>query len=77
MHEQLHWHDTTWWESRINTAVGIPQPILCNLRITVTHHELSTALRAITGTDSGANFHTWAVWGSKKAGKTIRREDIP
>lgn len=77
VHEQLNWHDTTWWESRIDATVGIPQPILSNLRITVMHHELSTALRAITGADSGANFHTWAVWGSKKAGKTIRREDIP
>jgi hypothetical protein len=30
-----------------------------------------------TGAGSGANFHTWAVWGSKTAGRTIRREDLP
>ena len=35
------------------------------------------ALRRVTGLDSGANFHTWAVWGSKTAGRTIRREDLP
>ncbi len=25
----------------------------------------------------GANFHTWAVWGSWKAGTTIRQQDVP
>jgi hypothetical protein len=30
----------------------------------------------LTGTDAGANFHTWAVWGSRKAGVTIRQEDL-
>jgi len=71
------WRDAAWWESEISTAVAIPQPVLCNLRITVTHYDLSSALSAVTGVGSGANFHTWAVWGSKKAGKTIRQEDIP
>jgi hypothetical protein len=30
----------------------------------------------VLGPGSGANFHTWAVWGSKTAGRTIRREDV-
>lgn len=75
--EDEHWPDGAWWEAEINTAVTNSQPVLCNLRITLTHYELSSALRAVTGADTGANFHTWAVWGSKKAGKTIRQEDIP
>ena len=28
------------------------------------------------GRDAGPNFHTWAVWGSRKAGVTIRQEDL-
>lgn len=72
-----NWLDSAWWQSQIDTAVGLQQPVLCNLRITVTHHELSSALRAVTGSDTGANFHTWAVWGSKKAGRTIRQQDVP
>ena len=30
----------------------------------------------VLGPDCGANFHSWAVWGSKKAGVTIRQEDL-
>jgi len=56
--------------------VSDPDPVRSNLKITLAHHELSERLRAVTGQDSGANFHSWAVWGSKKAGVTIRREDL-
>lgn len=77
MRHKQHWPDAAWWESEIDGAVLHPRPILCNLRITLVHHELSSALREVTGPDTGANFHTWAVWGSKKAGRTIRKEDIP
>lgn len=70
-------NDAVGLESQLDTAIGTADPVVRNLRITVVHHELSTALSAFTGAESGANFHTWAVWGSKKAGKTIRREDIP
>jgi len=61
----------------IDTAIDGGDPVLSNVRMTFAHMELSRALRAITGEDSGANFHTWAVWGSKKAGRTIRQEDVP
>jgi hypothetical protein len=30
----------------------------------------------VTGTDAGANFHSWAVWGSKKARVIVRQEDL-
>ena len=69
--------DEAWWEAQLADAVRSGDPVICNLRITLAHQELSLALRHITGTASGANFHTWAVWGSKKAGHTIRQEELP
>jgi hypothetical protein len=72
-----HWHDPRWWDEAIDAAVREPDPVLRNLRITLAHQELSLALQAVTGEAQAANFHTWAVWGSKKAGRTIRQEDVP
>lgn len=71
------WADSDWWQALIDAAVSGADPVLGNLRITLAHQELSLALHQITGAASGANFHTWAVWGSKKAGRTIREEDLP
>ncbi len=72
-----HSRDETWWQERIDEAVDGRDPVLCNLRITLVHQQLSLALRQLIGDSSGANFHTWAVWGSKTAGRTIRHEDLP
>ena len=66
-----------WWTGQIDQAITTPDPVLANLRITVAHYRLSLALQAMLGPDTGANFHTWATWGSKKAGETIRQEDVP
>ncbi|MCC7043059.1 MAG: hypothetical protein IT183_04310 [Acidobacteria bacterium] len=63
------------WQGAIRRAVDEPDPVLGNLLITVAHDDLSRALACAIGPDAGANFHTWAVWGSKKAGETIRLED--
>ncbi len=63
-------------EHQIEAACATEDPRLCNLRVTLGHYDLSLALRDALGADAGANFHTWAVWGSKKAGTTIRREDF-
>ena len=60
----------------IDQAVSLKEPAECNRAITECHYQLSQALRRITGPDAGANFHSWAVWGSKKAGVTIRQEDL-
>ncbi len=60
----------------IDAVNAEPDPVLCNLRITLTHRMLSGLLQEITGADAGANFHSWAVWGSKKAGVTVRQEDL-
>jgi hypothetical protein len=62
--------------ARIERASAEPDPTRCNLRITLEHRRLSEALRQRTGLDAGANFHSWAVWGSKKAGVTVRQEDL-
>lgn len=37
---------------------------------------LSEALVGTLGREAGPNFHSWAVWGSRKAGVTIRQEDL-
>ena len=71
------WSDETWWRAEIDEAVDGRDPVLSNLRITLVHQQLSLALRQLIGEGSGANFHTWAVWGSKTAGRTIRRDDLP
>ncbi len=63
-------------ESLIIESLNVANPADCNQAITNCHYQLSQALRAVLGEDSGANFHSWAVWGSKKAGVTIRQEDL-
>lgn len=69
------WFDADWWRREIDEIVSIADPVVSNLRITQAHYRLSQLLHGVTGENSGANFHTWAVWGSKKAGETIRQED--
>lgn len=68
--------DRAFWENEIVDAVEISEPSLSNQKITLTHYRLSQVLQAVIGDDAGANFHTWAVWGSRKAGVTIRQEDL-
>ena len=63
------------WDTMIAEAVGTSDPLLSNMQITRTHYLLSQALRDAVGPVAGANFHSWAVWGSRKAGVTIRQED--
>jgi hypothetical protein len=63
------------WCREISDAIATSDPSESNRRITLVHYQLSRALHAVTG-DTGANFHTWAVWGSRKAGVTIRQEDL-
>ena len=59
----------------ITDSVESPDSVLCNFRITRAHYLLSEALRTAIGQSIGSNFHSWAVWGSRKAGVTIRQED--
>ncbi|MDT4897590.1 MAG: hypothetical protein QOH25_2667 [Acidobacteriota bacterium] len=68
--------DAAFWEREITDAVETLDPALSNRKITLVHYRLSQVLQAVIGTEAGANFHTWAVWGSRKAGVTIRQEDL-
>lgn len=71
------WGDAQWWDDAISEAVDTEDGVLGNARITQMHYELSEGLRAVLGKDAGANFHSWAVWGSRKARSTIQRNDVP
>jgi hypothetical protein len=64
------------WLNAIEAACAEPDAARCNRRITELHFSLSEALANALGRDAGPNFHTWAVWGSRKAGVTIRQEDL-
>jgi hypothetical protein len=60
----------------IRQALQEFNPVLANLKITRCHYLLAQALQQALGEGAGANFHSWAVWGSRKAGVTIRQEDL-
>ena len=64
------------WARAIDAACAEPDLARSNRRITTLHYFLSLALANALGRDAGPNFHTWAVWGSRKAGATIRQEDL-
>lgn len=53
---------------------ALADPVIRNLRITQSYHELSAALAQRTG--AHANWCTFATWASKQAGQTIRQEDL-
>ena len=63
------------WNSLISEAIETPDPLLSNFKITRLHYLLSCELQHAVGQAAGANFHSWAVWGSRKAGVMIRQED--
>ncbi len=65
-------HIEAHWSGRIAAAVNVPNAVQSNAAITAVHAELGRALTRVLG--DGPNFHTWAVWGSSKAGETIRGE---
>jgi hypothetical protein len=64
------------WISAIKDACAEPDAVRSNRLITKLHYALSNELAVKLGGEGGPNFHTWAVWGSRKAGTTIRQEDL-
>jgi hypothetical protein len=64
------------WIGAIQDACAEPDPAASNRLITKLHYQLSEALANALGREGGPNFHSWAVWGSRKAGVTIRQEDL-
>jgi hypothetical protein len=53
---------------------GISNPVIRNLNITQGYYELSRAMSKYT--DGNPNWCTFAVWASKQAGQSIRKEDL-
>lgn len=60
---------------KISAAVNCDDPAESNRLITDLHAQLGRMLRQSLGTELEANFHDWAVWGSLKAGETVRGVD--
>jgi len=53
---------------------GISDPVIRNLNITQGYYELSQAMSKYT--NGNPNWCTFAVWASKQAGQSIRKEDL-
>lgn len=53
---------------------NISNPVIRNLNITQGYYELSQAMSKYT--DGNPNWCTFAVWASKQAGQSIRKEDL-
>jgi hypothetical protein len=70
------WDSSGFWQEAIREARAERSAVLANLKITRLHEVLSRALARVLSPAGGPNFHTWAVWGSRKAGVTIRQEDL-
>jgi hypothetical protein len=64
------------WVGEIENACAEQDWVRSNHLITKLHYQLSEALADKLGRAVGPNFHSWAVWGSRKAGVTIRQEDL-
>lgn len=58
----------------VERTAALVDPVIRNLQITQSYHELAKAMAPRTGI--GANWCTFATWASKQAGQTIRREDV-
>ena len=56
----------------IEESVNEENPAVSNQKVTAAHYVLSETLQKLTGKEAGSNFHSWAVWGLKKADVTIR-----
>jgi nucleoid-associated protein YgaU len=58
----------------VHRIAALADPVVRNLQITQTYHELSADLaRYLPG---GANWCTMATWASRQAGQSIRGEDL-
>lgn len=60
--------------AEIDQIVALADPVIRNLQITQSYHELAQLMTARTGIS--ANWCTFATWASKQAGQTIRKQDF-
>jgi hypothetical protein len=58
----------------VSRIADISDPVIRNLNITQGYYELSQAMSKYT--DGNPNWCTFAVWASKQAGQSIRKEDL-
>lgn len=58
----------------VDRIAAVQDPVVRNLQITQSYHEISLVLSARMG--PCANWCTFAAWASRQAGQTIRREDL-
>jgi hypothetical protein len=58
----------------INRIAALRDPVLRNLQITQAYHELAVELAHWL--PGGANWCAFAVWASRQAGQSIRRQDL-
>lgn len=58
----------------VERITAVADPVLRNLQITQCYHELAVAMAGLTG--PGANWCAVAMWASKQAGQSIRKEDL-
>src|SRR5262245_60824997 len=52
----------------------LSDPVVRNLQITQCYYQISRSIAPITAIS--ANWCTFAIWASKQAGQTIRKEDL-
>lgn len=57
-------------------VIALPQPRERNLLITQAYHDLSLDMADALGTPDQINWCTVAAWASRRAGQTIRGEDL-
>lgn len=60
----------------VQAIVALQDPVLRNLRITLGYHRLAVDLADHLGEGGSGNWCAFAVWASKQAGRTIRKEDL-
>jgi hypothetical protein len=65
---------TTPTVEEVARIAAISDPVIRNLNITQEYYELSQAMSKYT--DGSPNWCTFAVWASKQAGQSIRKEDL-
>jgi hypothetical protein len=58
----------------VERIAAISDPVIRNLNITQCYYEISQAMVCLTGVSP--NWCTFAVWASKQAGQSIRKEDL-
>ncbi len=60
--------------AEIDQIVALVDPVIRNLQITQSYHELARVMTVRTGIS--ANWCIFATWASKQAGQTIRKQDF-